>query len=70
MTQRSLLDWQADAYGIQTYPASDVSSKWIQQSCKCPKCGHTWEAVAPLGSTGIECPECHAIDMAFVWKER
>lgn len=67
---RALLDWRLDADGIQTYPASDVSSKWISQSCKCPYCGHTWEAIAPLGSTGIECPACYECDLDFEWRER
>lgn len=39
-------------------------------SCRCPECGHTWEAVAPLGSTGIECPACYEYDLDFEWRER
>lgn len=66
----ALLDWRLDAYGVQTYPASDASRQWISQSCKCPECGHTWEAVAPLGSTGIECPACYECDLGYEWRLR
>lgn len=66
----SLLYWQIDPHGVQIYAHADRGHQWVRQSCKCPACGHTWEAVAPLGSSGIECPECHECDMAFVWKER
>ncbi len=65
-----LLDWQIDLYGVQIYPTIDGARQWVRQSCRCPRCDHTWQAVAPLGSSGIECPKCHECDMAFVWKER
>lgn len=26
----------------------------------CVGCRHTWSAVAPVGATWLECPECHA----------
>ena len=67
---QSPLAWQMTADGIQMYPASDASHQWVRQSCRCPYCGHTWEAIAPLGSTGIECPACHEVDLSFEWKER
>lgn len=64
------LDWELDMHGVQIYPADDRTRFWIQQSCKCQRCEHTWEAVAPHGSRGIECPRCHAADWWFEWKER
>lgn len=64
------LDWELDMHGVQIYPADDRTRFWIRQSCKCQRCGHTWEAVAPHGSRGIECPRCHAADWWFEWKER
>lgn len=65
-----LLDWQLDPYGVQMYPAVDGARQWVQQSCRCPRCDHTWQAVAPLDSAGIECPKCYEVDLSFVWKER
>lgn len=68
---RALLDWRLDPYSVQIYPDTDTpGQKWLSQSCKCPACGHTWAAVAPLGSFGIECPRCHECDPAYHWKER
>jgi len=32
----------------------------------CFQCKHTWVAVAPVGSTQLECPECHT--MKGLWK--
>jgi hypothetical protein len=32
----------------------------------CICCGHTWIAVAPTGTTQLECPECHT--MKGHWK--
>lgn len=65
-----LLDWGFDPHGVQNYPASDASRQWVSQSCACPYCGHTWEAVAPLGSTGIECPACYECDLGYEWRLR
>ncbi len=25
----------------------------------CARCGHKWTAVHPVGTTGLECPNCH-----------
>lgn len=27
----------------------------------CIGCGHTWQAVAPTGTTQLECPQCSAL---------
>ena len=32
----------------------------------CYQCNHTWQAVAPIGTTQLECPECHT--MKGLWK--
>jgi len=66
----SLLYWHLDPHGVQMYAHADRGLQWVRQSCKCPACGHTWQAVAPRGSAGIECPKCHEVDLSFVWKER
>jgi Zn finger protein HypA/HybF involved in hydrogenase expression len=26
---------------------------------KCMSCNHEWQAVAPIGTEWLECPECH-----------
>jgi predicted RNA-binding Zn-ribbon protein involved in translation (DUF1610 family) len=31
----------------------------------CIGCGHTWQAVAPTGTTRFECPECGAMKGAW-----
>lgn len=32
---------------------------------RCVGCGHSWRAVAPLGTMTLECPSCH--DMRGLW---
>lgn len=27
----------------------------------CLQCDHVWQAVAPVGTTQLECPECHTM---------
>lgn len=27
----------------------------------CIACGHNWQAVAPTGTTELECPDCHTL---------
>jgi len=27
----------------------------------CARCGHKWTAVHPVGTTGLECPNCHGM---------
>jgi hypothetical protein len=31
----------------------------------CFQCGHTWTAVAPVGTVELECPECHTMKGVF-----
>ena len=28
----------------------------------CTRCGHKWTAVHPVGTTGLECPNCHEME--------
>lgn len=28
----------------------------------CARCGHKWTAVHPVGTTGLECPNCHEME--------
>jgi hypothetical protein len=64
-----VLDWFLDAFGVQVYPTSGVDYRWLAQSCKCPARGAEWSAIAPLGSVGIECPFCLALNLLYTWKE-
>lgn len=32
----------------------------------CGQCAYRWEAKAPVGTTQLECPDCHAL--AGVWR--
>ncbi len=32
---------------------------------RCVGCGHAWEAIAPIGTTELECPECGCIKGLF-----
>ena len=63
------LDWTLDDLGVQIYPTEqDRGRGWVTRPCRCPDCGHRWQAVAPVGSTGIECPKCHSAEFTYVWR--
>lgn len=34
------------------------TEQWASGDAKCLACRHEWPAVAPLGTTALECPEC------------
>lgn len=60
--------WHDDD-GVQVYDGPDEGG-WLSMSAQCPHCGHAWEAVAPMGAFGIQCPACGKVDEAFEWRER
>jgi hypothetical protein len=65
----NLLDWHLTPEGVQVYAAPvDRACQWITMCRQCPTCDHIFVAVAPVGSAGIECPNCHEVDMWFLWK--
>ena len=38
----------------------------MQGSAYCMGCKHTWQAVAPVGTTDLQCPECQSMKGRFV----
>lgn len=38
---------------------------WASGEALCTSCSHTWVAVAPVGISEMECPECHALRGIF-----
>ena len=47
-------------------PANDPGTQWGQGPAFCIGCDHTWQAVAPAGTTELECPSCRT--MKGKWK--
>jgi hypothetical protein len=47
-------------------PANDPGTQWAQGPAFCIGCDHTWQAVAPTGTTELECPSCRT--MKGKWK--
>lgn len=39
----------------------------ITGGARCVHCEHEWVGVAPLGTSVLECPECHSMKGLFVW---
>ncbi len=33
----------------------------LEGEALCTACGHTWQALAPLGTVALECPACHTM---------
>ncbi|GAB4576348.1 MAG: hypothetical protein Kow0077_32270 [Anaerolineae bacterium] len=62
-----LLDWYLTRDGVQVYPRTDGRDAWVLHIITCSTCGHEWLCVAPEGTAGIECPQCHACDLHFMW---
>lgn len=42
-----------DPIDLDAYRPHEVSKM------QCTGCGHKWTAVHPVGTTGLECPNCH-----------
>lgn len=40
-------------------------SPHLSGKCRCAACGHVWQAVAPIGTMNLECPEC--LTMRGLW---
>lgn len=42
-------------------PRDDTDERWASGAARChsPNCGHEWHAVAPEGTTTLDCPKCH-----------
>ena len=38
----------------------------LKGDARCVACAHTWVAVAPVGTTWLECPSCHTEKGLFV----
>lgn len=38
----------------------------LQGRARCAGCRHEWQAVAPVGTTVLECPECSSMKGFFV----
>lgn len=47
-------------------PANDEATQWGQGWAFCLGCKHTWQAVAPTGTTELKCPSCET--MKGKWK--
>jgi DNA-directed RNA polymerase subunit RPC12/RpoP len=43
----------------------DQEGQHLSGVARCLDCGHEWPAAAPLGTTWLECPECHNKKGAF-----
>ena len=46
--------------------ATDPPEPHMTGDAKCLSCGHAWQAVAPVGTVGIECPSCALFKGVFV----
>lgn len=38
----------------------------IGGDARCLTCGHEWQAIAPIGTTELECPSCHTWKGVFI----
>ena len=45
---------------------SEPEEKWLEGKAMCVECSHKWEAVAPVGTTLFDCPECGTHKGAWV----
>lgn len=55
---------------IATFPnksASQDDGKHLSGPARCIECRHEWEAVAPVGTYELQCPQCSSMKGIFVW---
>lgn len=62
-----LLDWWMEG-DVQVYPLTDMNTEWLYGERQCPECEHIFKFAAPEGTCGIECPQCHFVDINYVWR--
>lgn len=51
---------------VETHPLDEEAVQHGTGTAFCIGCDHTWQVVAPTGTTTFECPSCHA--MKGKWK--
>ena len=44
--------------GKEAYPPDPANGYAVPRT----RCGHKWTAVHPVGTTGLECPNCHEME--------
>ena len=44
----------------------EVQEPYLSGKAHCIQCDHTWIAVAPVGASFLECPECKTEKGAFI----
>lgn len=54
------------SFGRKAEPPAPVEDPHLQGKARCVACKHEWQAVAPHGTTWLECPECHIFRGRFV----
>lgn len=52
---------------IDLQERKDAKTPHLSGEARCIACGHTWAAVAPVGTVNLECPACHLMKGAFIW---
>lgn len=55
---------------IATFPSkpdSQDDGEHLSGPARCIECRHEWEAVAPVGTYELECPQCESMKGIFVW---
>lgn len=45
--------------------ARQARTPHITGTCRCNRCSHEWEGVAPVGTLELECPDCGAMTGFF-----
>lgn len=57
---------KTDFGGQQRDESGDVYDPHIRGQALCMNCRRSWEAVAPVGATQVECPTCGTMKGVFV----
>lgn len=45
---------------------ADETERHLEGDARCVCCGHNWVAVAPIGESQLQCPECETFKGVFV----
>jgi len=60
-----VVEFRRKAAPVEPEPEEQVDPH-MSGRARCVGCGHGWEAVAPIGTTRLECPGCGTQRGAFV----
>ena len=59
---------EGEEFGSYMQRTPYVFPEYAIMGFRCASCGHCWNAMALIGTQGVECPNCHQVEEGFLWQ--